>query len=202
MVEAKKTIVKENYFNELSKVKCVIEKKKNLSYVSWTDSWKEVKNLYPDSNYVIYENSEWFPFWDSKYWIDVKVWVIINWLEHIVRLPVMDWANKSMKFESYKYTTKYWEKTVEGATTFDINKAIMRALVKWIAMHWLWLYVYRGEDFPEIEKSHIITLKEYLQAQWCKNEEEANKMIATVENVTIDKMTNELAQTILINLKK
>lgn len=147
---------KENYFVELSKVKCVTDKKNKLTYVSWADAWLEVKTLYPNSNYKIYENSEGFPFWQSTFWIDVKVWVTINDIEHIVRLPVMDWANKAMKDVSYKYTTKYWEKNVEAATQFDINKAIQRAFAKAIAMHGIWLYVFRWEDLPENEETKTI----------------------------------------------
>jgi hypothetical protein len=68
----------------------------------------------------------------------------------------MDWANKAMKWESYDYTTKYWLKTVERATNFDINKTIMRAFAKAIAMHWLWLYVFRWEDLPETDWEYEI----------------------------------------------
>ena len=49
-------------------------------------------------------------------------------------LPVMDGANKSMKKQAYKFTTRYGEKDVAAATTFDINKTIMRCLVKNLAM--------------------------------------------------------------------
>ena len=41
------------------------------------------------------------------------------------------------------------ERTVEAASMFDVNKAIMRCLVKNIAMFGLGLYVYAGEDLPE-----------------------------------------------------
>lgn len=140
-----------NYFVELNKIACETDKKNNLTYVSWADAWAEVKKQYPDSNYTIYENAEWFPFWESKFWIDCKVWVTINWIEHIVRLPVMDWANKSMKAQSYEYKTKYWEKICEAATQFDINKTTQRAFAKAIAMHWIWLYVFRWEDLPETD---------------------------------------------------
>ena len=47
-----------NYFQELNKIQCKIEKKHNLSYVSWADAWKEVKERYPQSEYVIYENEQ------------------------------------------------------------------------------------------------------------------------------------------------
>ena len=138
-----------NYFKQLNAVKCVTETKNKLTYVSWSDAWAEVKKLYPESTYTIYENTDWTAFWETKFGIDVKVWVTINWIEHIVRLPVMDWANKYMYFESYTYKTKYETKTVPWATAFDINKTIQRAFTKAIWMHWLWLYVYRWEDLPE-----------------------------------------------------
>jgi hypothetical protein len=64
-------------------------------------------------------------------------------------LPVMDGANKSMKKTSYTYSTRFGEKTVEAATTFDINKTMMRCLVKNLAMFGLGLYIFAGEDLPE-----------------------------------------------------
>ena len=138
-----------NYFTELNKINCETSEKNKLTYISWSDAWTEVKKIHSDANYTIYENDEWFPFWESKFGIDCKVWVTINWIEHIVRLPVMDWANKSMKSNAYTYKTKYWEKTCEAATQFDINKTTQRAFAKAIAMHGIWLYVFRWEDLPE-----------------------------------------------------
>ena len=69
----------------------------------------------------------------------------------------MDAKNKAMKeqpytyqvYDSYKKT--YVEKTVQAATMFDINKAIMRCLVKNLAMFGLGLYVYAGEDLSNEE---------------------------------------------------
>ena len=42
-------------------------------------------------------------------------------------------------------------KTIEKPTAFDINKTTKRCLVKAIALHGLGLYVYAGEDLPEID---------------------------------------------------
>ena len=144
----------DNYFTELNKLAWEVEKKNWMNYISWSDAWTLVKEQHADSTYTIYENSDWNPFWETKFGIDCKVWVTINWIEHVMRLPVMDWANKSMRFESYVYKTKYWDKTCEWATQFDINKTIMRAFTKAIAMHWIWMYVYRWEDFPEEQEVH------------------------------------------------
>ena len=72
-------------------------------------------------------------------------------------LPVMDTKNKAMReqpytyqvYDSYKKTNI--EKTVQAATMFDVNKAIMRCLVKNLAMFGLGLYVYAGEDLSNEE---------------------------------------------------
>ena len=72
-------------------------------------------------------------------------------------LPVMNGANKAMKEQAYTYLVydtfkkQYVEKTVNAATMFDINKTIMRCLVKNLAMFGLGLYVYAGEDLPDNE---------------------------------------------------
>jgi len=72
-------------------------------------------------------------------------------------LPVMDSKNKAMKKEPYtyqvwdNYSKQYVEKTVNAATMFDINKTIMRTLVKNLSMFGLALYIYAGEDLPESE---------------------------------------------------
>jgi hypothetical protein len=61
--------------------------------------------------------------------------------------------------KSYTYTTRYGDKSVEAATTFDINKTIMRCLVKNLAMFGLGIYIYAGEDLPEAEKSEVVMPK-------------------------------------------
>ena len=66
----------------------------------------------------------------------------------------MDAKNKAIKLAPYTYQVwdsykkAYIEKTVQAATMFDINKTLMRCLVKNLAMFGLGLYVYAGEDIP------------------------------------------------------
>ena len=82
--------------------------------------------------------------------------VTIEGLTHSMWLPVMDSSNKAMKSEGYTYDTKFKKDiSVEPATMFDVNKAIMRCLVKNLAMFGLGLYIYAGEDLPEIETERI-----------------------------------------------
>lgn len=118
-----------------------IEKKNNLNYLSWAYAWAEVKKLYPKSNYRVYENENgWNYFTDGRTcW--VKTGVTIEDIEHIEYLPVMDYKNKSIP--------------ADLVTSFDVNKSIQRSLTKALARHGLGLYIYAGEDLPEIETERI-----------------------------------------------
>lgn len=132
----------DNYFVELNSINVndKIEKKNGLSYLSWAFAWGEVKKLFPDATYTIYENNNgWNYFTDSRTgW--VKTGVTINDIEHIEYLPILDFKNKSIP--------------LENITSFDVNKTIQRSLTKAVARHGLGLYIYAGEDLPETEKEN------------------------------------------------
>ena len=115
------------------------EKKNGLTYLSWAWAWTEVKKIFPNAFYTIYENTlpngyvvNYFTDGKTAY---VKTGVTIEGLEHIEELPVMDFRNKSI--------------LLENLTSFDVNKAIQRSLTKAVARHGLGLYIYAGEDLPE-----------------------------------------------------
>ena len=148
-----------NHFETLNKINVndKVEKKNGLKYLSWAFAWAEVKKIYPDAIYNIkkFENSLPYVF-DKKTGYMVFTDMTIEGLTHEMWLPVMDGANKAMKDEPYKYATKYGEKTCEAADMFDINKTIMRCLVKNLAMFGLGLYIYAGEDLPEDEEQKPI----------------------------------------------
>lgn len=155
------------HFNKLFSVNCndKTEKKSNgstqLTYLSWTYAWQEVKKIFPNAKYEIEKFGEnRLPYiYDEKTGYMVFTKVEIEGIEHEMWLPVMDSANKAMKDKPYtykakeynygKFTGKYIDKTVESATMFDINKTIMRCLTKNLAMFGLGLYIYAGEDLPE-----------------------------------------------------
>jgi hypothetical protein len=137
---------KQSVFERLSAINVNehVEKKSNLSYLSWAWAWSEVKRACPDARYDIKETE-----YDESLGFMCHTTVTIEGETLEMWLPVMDGANKSMLKTPYSYKTKYGEKTVEGATTFDINKTIMRCLVKNLAMFGLGLYIFAGEDLPE-----------------------------------------------------
>lgn len=129
------------------------EKKQGLTYLTWSWAWDEIKRRYPDASYTIWKNPNGLPYvYDELTGFMVYTSVTINGITHEMWLPVMDAANKAMKAQPYKYQTRSGEKTVEAATMFDINKTIMRCLVKNLAMFGLGLYIYAGEDLPNGEE--------------------------------------------------
>lgn len=150
-MESKKTV-----FERLSaiNVNIHIEKKKDLSYLSWAWAWSETKRACPDATYKIGETE-----YDENLGFMCHTTVTIEGETLEMWLPVMDGANKSMLKKSYTYTTRYGDKSVEAATTFDINKTIMRCLVKNLAMFGLGIYIYAGEDLPEAEKTEVVMPK-------------------------------------------
>lgn len=129
---------------------------KPLTYLSWCWAWAEVKKHYPDANYEI-EKFNGLPYvFDELTGYMVYTKVTIEGITHEMWLPVMDSKNKAMKATPYTYETKKGERTVEAATMFDINTAIMRCLTKNLAMFGLGLYIYAGEDIPESERNDAI----------------------------------------------
>ena len=129
----------DNYFKALNQINVNgrTEKKNGLTYLSWAWAWAEVKKMYPDASYTIYENGQGYNYHTDGKTCWVKTGVTVNGIEHIEYLPVMDYRNKSIP--------------VENVTSMDVNKAIQRSLTKACARHGLGLYIYAGEDLPENE---------------------------------------------------
>ena len=149
----------ENVFETLNKINVndKTEIKDNgstkLTYLSWAWAWAEVKKAYPNAQYEIKKFENNLPYvYDEKTGYIVFTTVTIGDITHEMWLPVMDGCNKAMKSVPYEYSTKYGKKTVESATMFDINKTIMRCLTKNLRMFGLGLYIYAGEDLPEVEQ--------------------------------------------------
>lgn len=131
-------------FEKLSKVECKVEKKGRFNYISWADAWKELKKIYPNANYRVYESETTIKKGDvtkkTKSFVFqhndegfVKVGVMINNIEHIEIFPILNNYNKP----------------ISNPNVFDVNTSIKRALAKAIAQFGLGLYVYSGEDLPE-----------------------------------------------------
>ena len=114
-----------------------IEKKGNLSYLSWTWAWSKLMEHFPDSYYH---------FEDRKLengTVEVTCILSIHKGDQSVSrhmwLPVMDHKNNSIINPSSRM----------------VSDAKMRCLVKAIGIMGLGLYIYAGEDLPAAEKERI-----------------------------------------------
>lgn len=141
-----------------------VEKKGQLSYLSWAWAWAEVLKIDSAATWVAHEfgpdgcNIPMMVLPDNT--AMVKVSVMIKGSNKTCLLPVMDNKNKA----------------IVGPNAFDVNKAIMRCLAKAIAMHGLGLYIYSGEDLPESDVNDAIAainesatvelLKSHFAAAW------------------------------------
>lgn len=156
-------------FRELVQVNVndYVEQKNGLNYLSWANAIQEICKRHNEQfEYEIEKFGEnKLPYvYDDGVGFMVFTNITMFGQKREMWLPVMDNNNNAMLKETYSYKVKkyeynpvtkkkefngeYEEKVVEKATMFDINKTIMRCLVKNLAMFGLGLYIYSGEDLP------------------------------------------------------
>jgi len=177
----------ENYFvllNDLD-VSARQEKKNGLTYLSWPWAWGELKKKFPDANYTVYEHDT--PAGPVNYFTDgmtcwVKTGVTVNGIEHIEYLPVMDYKNNSIPLANIKST--------------DVNKAIQRSITKAVARHGLGLYIYSGEDLPEVKRDEQVKAameenKATQEAEFAKMDEKKESKAKQDKPASVD-ITNQL----------
>ena len=133
-----------------------VEKKDNLSYRTWSEAWKAFKEVYPSATFRVITN----PDTKLPYFVDPQIGIMVftevtaDDLTQQCFLPVLNSSMKPMRLEAYNYTVydkqnkRQIEKTCEAANAFDLNKTIMRCLVKNLALFGLGLKLYQGEDIP------------------------------------------------------
>lgn len=118
-----------------------IKKKQGLSYLSWARAWELVMEQYPDANYDVIT-------FDGKPYFDmpnvgcvVFTVVTIAGVTRFMWLPVMDMRNKPVSVAEQG-----------GMDSMQLNKTIMRCLVKNLAVFGLGLNLYYGEDISDAAK--------------------------------------------------
>jgi hypothetical protein len=134
-----KIINKKSIFSQLNQVDVndKTAKKGRFTYLSWCFAWGELQKVCPDAIYEVvkFDGIPYLGDPQTGYMVFTKV--TAGGITHEMWLPVMDFKNQAKK----------------QADMMDINKAIMRCLVKNIAMFGLGLYIYAGEDIPENESN-------------------------------------------------
>lgn len=124
--------MKMSKYEELRKIDVSkhIEKKNNLSYLSW--AWAVDVLLQQDAS-ATWEYQE-----PKKFGETLMVFCSVTAFGKTMtaQLPVMDYRNKA----------------IPNPDAFAVNTAMQRCLAKAIALHGLGLYIYAGEDLPEENK--------------------------------------------------
>ena len=103
-----------------------IEKKNNLSYLSWAWAVDQLMRNDPSATWEYREPVRWND--------TVMVFCTVTAFGKAMtaQLPVMDHRNKA----------------IANPDAFSVNTAMQRCLAKAIALHGLGLYIYAGEDLP------------------------------------------------------
>jgi len=124
-----------------------VQKKGQLSYLSWSWAWSTLMSKYPESYYVFQDISQ------DDGSVMVECTMTIHEGEEVATrsmwLPVMDYKNKS----------------IINPTSRDVSDTRMRCLVKCLAMYGLGFYIYAGEDIPSAEKEELSQPIDKAQAQ-------------------------------------
>jgi hypothetical protein len=121
-----------------------IEKKNNLSYLSW--AWAVDQLLMQDPaatwEYMLFNvkdangNDNTVPYSSINGTAMIFCTVTAFGKKMTAQLPVMDFRNKA----------------IVNPDAYAVNTAMQRCLAKGIALHGLGLYIYAGEDMPEEDK--------------------------------------------------
>jgi hypothetical protein len=127
-----------------------VEKKQNLSYLSWAWAWAEALKADPAATFEV----KTFKQVVNEAWTEVPymavngtamVWVTVTMFGKPMTcfLPVMNHRNQP----------------IQNPDAFQVNTAIMRCMVKGLALHGLGLYIYAGEDLPQSEETTPVIVK-------------------------------------------
>lgn len=125
-------------FSELYKIDVNknVEKKNNFNYLSWTYAWKTLQEHEPHSSYEVVKFNGLPVCYLNDGSAIVEVIVTVNDVPRSMWLAVTDYSNKAIK----------------NPSSADVANSTMRCFVKAIAMHGLGLYIYAGEDLPQVPK--------------------------------------------------
>ena len=126
----------DNAFNKLSKLDVSehVEKKGQFKYLSWAWAVQELRKAYPQATWEVIK-TDGAPFCQTECGVFVEVAVTVEGVTLAQIHPVLDNRNKP----------------IAKPSAFEINTSIQRCLVKAIALHGLGLYIYAGEDLPQVD---------------------------------------------------
>ena len=172
-MSVKKELTYKDVWDNLSKIDCSdkVEKKMNLSYLSWAWAWGVLMEHYPQASYLFYQGESDVPyvqFPDGT--AEVRCRIAIDNLSREMTLSVMDNRNNA----------------IQNPSSRQVNDTKMRCLVKCLAMYGLGHYIYAGEDVPRDAD------KEEKPVEKMKNVTEIKKPVAKKVEEPVDAIVEEM----------
>ena len=110
-----------------------VEKKGGFSYLSWPFAVAQLRQFDPTATWEV-RRFDGLPYLATDAGVFVEVAVTVQGVTLSQIHPVLDGRNRPLMAPS----------------AFDINTSLQRCLVKAIALHGLGLYIYAGEDLPQV----------------------------------------------------
>ena len=110
-----------------------VEKKGGFSYLSWPYAVSQLRLADASAVWEV-RRFNGLPYLATEAGVFVEVAVTVQGITLSQIHPVLDGRNRPLL----------------APTAFDINTSIQRCLVKAIALHGLGLYIYAGEDLPQV----------------------------------------------------
>ncbi|HEY4713985.1 MAG TPA: DUF1071 domain-containing protein [Aquirhabdus sp.] len=144
-----------------------VEKKGQLSYLSWAWAVDQLMRLDPSASWVFHDPQT---FGQS---VMVSCTVTAFGKPMTMWLPVMDHRNKA----------------IASPDAVDMNKNMMRCLTKCIAVHGLGLYIYAGEDLPEAQPEALPDARFNAALQLIKDD--PSKKVAVVKQLSAFALTDK-----------
>ena len=125
----------DNYFARLNAINVNerVEKKGGFSYLSWPYAVAQLRLADPTATWEV-RRFDGLPYLATEAGVFVEVAVTVHGVTLSQIHPVLDGRNRPLLAPS----------------AFDINTSLQRCLVKAIALHGLGLYIYAGEDLPQL----------------------------------------------------
>ena len=122
-----------------------VEKKNNLTYLSWAWAWGMLKDKYPLATF----EKHWFAHECGRlpYAIDPAGNTFVS-----VTVTIEDIDGNKEAMTEVMPVLNHANKPVKNPDAFQVNTSLQRALAKAIGLHGLGAYIYQGEDLPPEEK--------------------------------------------------
>jgi hypothetical protein len=170
-------------------VNAYIEKKNNLSYLSWAWAVDQLLQRDPTATWDYRTSGDGVPYVLIGQTAMVFCTVHAFGVSRTAQLPVMDHRNKP----------------IPNPDSFQVNTAMQRCLAKAIALHGLGLYIYAGEDVPEEVKPEKPEPK--LTAEELKKAQDAIADCETIEQLrdlynSFDPVTRAVTKELVSATKK